>query len=139
MFNFQAASAVIKESVEPLLEEYRPSGITSLKFSKLSLGTVAPKIEGMAQWRMWLHFLAFTWYNCFILQQDLITVVMDFLQIVVVSMFISTKESLHKLDIHNIYMHVFLVILIIYLKCFLEFIAQIDFFRILWTILKSSF
>ncbi|PPD78208.1 hypothetical protein GOBAR_DD24854 [Gossypium barbadense] len=47
MFNFQAASAVIKESVEPLLEEYRPPGITSLKFSKLSLGTVAPKIEGI--------------------------------------------------------------------------------------------
>ncbi|XP_039008016.1 synaptotagmin-4-like isoform X2 [Hibiscus syriacus] len=43
----QAASAVIKESVEPLLEEYRPPGITSLKFSKLSLGTVAPKIEGI--------------------------------------------------------------------------------------------
>ena len=52
MCYFQAASAVIKESVEPLLEEYRPPGITSLKFSKLSLGTVAPKIEGMTQWRM---------------------------------------------------------------------------------------
>ncbi|OMO78625.1 C2 calcium-dependent membrane targeting [Corchorus capsularis] len=43
----EAASAVIKESVEPLLEEYRPPGITSLKFSKLTLGTVAPKIEGI--------------------------------------------------------------------------------------------
>lgn len=43
----EAATAVIKESVEPLLEEYRPPGITSLKFSKLSLGTVAPKIEGI--------------------------------------------------------------------------------------------
>ncbi|KAL5565370.1 hypothetical protein UlMin_028534 [Ulmus minor] len=42
-----AAELVIKESVEPLLEEYRPPGITSLKFSKLSLGTVAPKIEGI--------------------------------------------------------------------------------------------
>ncbi|CAA0842644.1 Calcium-dependent lipid-binding (CaLB domain) family protein [Striga hermonthica] len=42
-----AAEAVIKESVEPLLEEYRPPGISSLKFSKLSLGTVAPKIEGI--------------------------------------------------------------------------------------------
>lgn len=38
---------VIRESVEPLLEEYRPPGITSLKFSKLSLGNVAPKIEGI--------------------------------------------------------------------------------------------
>ncbi|KAL3655216.1 hypothetical protein CASFOL_001002 [Castilleja foliolosa] len=42
-----SAEAIIKESVEPSLEEYRPSGITSLKFSKLSLGTVAPKIEGI--------------------------------------------------------------------------------------------
>lgn len=45
----QAGELVIKESVEPLLEEYRPPGITSLKFSKLSLGTVAPKIEGRNQ------------------------------------------------------------------------------------------
>ncbi|XP_028801178.1 synaptotagmin-5 [Neltuma alba] len=43
----EAGSMVIKESVEPLLEEYRPPGITSLKFSKLSLGNVAPKIEGI--------------------------------------------------------------------------------------------
>ncbi|KAK9273341.1 hypothetical protein L1049_018150 [Liquidambar formosana] len=42
-----AATMVIKESVEPLLEEYRPPGITSLKFNKLSLGHVAPKIEGI--------------------------------------------------------------------------------------------
>uniref|UniRef100_A0A7N2R9J6 Uncharacterized protein n=1 Tax=Quercus lobata TaxID=97700 RepID=A0A7N2R9J6_QUELO len=42
-----AAEIVIKESVEPLLEEYRPPGITALKFNKLSLGTVAPKIEGI--------------------------------------------------------------------------------------------
>ncbi|KAK6162417.1 hypothetical protein DH2020_002258 [Rehmannia glutinosa] len=46
-FVADAAEAVIKDSVEPLLEEYRPPGITSLKFSKLSLGTVAPKIEGI--------------------------------------------------------------------------------------------
>nr|XP_016515262.1 PREDICTED: synaptotagmin-4-like isoform X3 [Nicotiana tabacum] len=44
-FVAEAAEAIIKESVEPLLEDYRPPGITSLKFSKLSLGTVAPKIE----------------------------------------------------------------------------------------------
>ena len=43
---------VIKESVEPLLEEYRPPGITSLKFSKLSLGNVAPKIEGTVSMNM---------------------------------------------------------------------------------------
>ncbi|KAL2492087.1 Calcium-dependent lipid-binding (CaLB domain) family protein [Abeliophyllum distichum] len=46
-FVADAAEAIIKESVEPLLEDYRPPGITSLKFSKLSLGTVAPKIEGI--------------------------------------------------------------------------------------------
>lgn len=42
----QAGEAIIKDSVEPILEDYRPPGISSLKFSKLSLGTVAPKIEG---------------------------------------------------------------------------------------------
>lgn len=42
-----AATLVLKESVEPLLEEYRPPGITSLKFNKLFLGSVAPKIEGI--------------------------------------------------------------------------------------------
>ncbi|GKC78015.1 calcium-dependent lipid-binding family protein, partial [Tanacetum coccineum] len=36
---------IIKESIEPLLEEYRPPGIISLKFNTLSLGNVAPKIE----------------------------------------------------------------------------------------------
>lgn len=55
-FYSQAAELVIKESVEPLLEEYRPPGITSLKFSKLSLGTVAPKIEGIPyRWSMLLN------------------------------------------------------------------------------------
>ncbi|KAF8032429.1 hypothetical protein BT93_D1370 [Corymbia citriodora subsp. variegata] len=46
-FIADAATVVIRESVEPLLEDYRPPGITSLKFNKLSLGTVAPKIEGI--------------------------------------------------------------------------------------------
>ncbi|KAI8571922.1 hypothetical protein RHMOL_Rhmol01G0158200 [Rhododendron molle] len=46
-FVADAATLVIKESVEPLLEQYRPPGITKLKFSKLSLGNVAPKIEGI--------------------------------------------------------------------------------------------
>ncbi|KAJ4727079.1 synaptotagmin-5-like [Melia azedarach] len=46
-FVAQAAEFVVKESVEPLLEEYRPAGITSLKFSRFSLGNVAPKIEGI--------------------------------------------------------------------------------------------
>ncbi|ERM96541.1 synaptotagmin-5 [Amborella trichopoda] len=46
-FIADAASIVIKESVEPLLEDYRPPGISSLKFSKLFLGHVPPKIEGI--------------------------------------------------------------------------------------------
>ncbi|KDP28724.1 hypothetical protein JCGZ_14495 [Jatropha curcas] len=46
-FIADAATMVVKESVEPLLEDYRPPGITSLKFSKFSLGTVPPKIEGI--------------------------------------------------------------------------------------------
>ncbi|VAH45972.1 unnamed protein product [Triticum turgidum subsp. durum] len=43
----QAATAVVKESVEPLLDDYRPPGIKSLKFNKFSLGNVSPKIEGI--------------------------------------------------------------------------------------------
>ncbi|KAL9385560.1 hypothetical protein Peur_022570 [Populus x canadensis] len=46
-FVAEAATLVVKESVEPLLEDYRPPGITSLKFNKFSLGTVPPKIEGI--------------------------------------------------------------------------------------------
>ncbi|KAJ0883921.1 hypothetical protein HanPSC8_Chr10g0427391 [Helianthus annuus] len=45
MYDLQAATIIIRESVEPILEEYRPSGISSLKFSKLFLGNVAPKIS----------------------------------------------------------------------------------------------
>lgn len=61
----QAAEAIIRMSVEPLLEEYRPPGITSLKFSKLSLGSVAPKIEGNKQLNdpkiILFHFQSFFW------------------------------------------------------------------------------
>uniref|UniRef100_A0A453BJG5 SMP-LTD domain-containing protein n=1 Tax=Aegilops tauschii subsp. strangulata TaxID=200361 RepID=A0A453BJG5_AEGTS len=46
-FVSQAATAVVKESVEPLLDDYRPPGIKSLKFNKFSLGNVSPKIEGL--------------------------------------------------------------------------------------------
>ncbi|RYR61346.1 hypothetical protein Ahy_A04g018509 [Arachis hypogaea] len=51
-FVADAASMVIRESVEPILEQYRPPGISSLKFSKLSLGSVAPKIEGIRVQRL---------------------------------------------------------------------------------------
>ncbi|KAK8946141.1 Synaptotagmin-4 [Platanthera guangdongensis] len=46
-FIAEAATAIVKDSVEPLLDDYRPPGITSLRFSKFSLGSVPPKIEGI--------------------------------------------------------------------------------------------
>uniref|UniRef100_A0A6V7QUY8 Synaptotagmin-5-like n=1 Tax=Ananas comosus var. bracteatus TaxID=296719 RepID=A0A6V7QUY8_ANACO len=46
-FLADAASLVIKDSIEPLLDDYRPPGISSLKFSKLFLGNVPPKLEGI--------------------------------------------------------------------------------------------
>ncbi|CAH8354456.1 unnamed protein product [Eruca vesicaria subsp. sativa] len=38
-----AASELIRASVEPVLEQYRPAVVASLTFSKLTLGTVAPQ------------------------------------------------------------------------------------------------
>lgn len=42
----QAASELIRNSVEPILEQYRPFVLSSLKFSKFTLGTVAPQFTG---------------------------------------------------------------------------------------------
>ncbi|XWS72988.1 hypothetical protein CRYUN_Cryun02cG0087100 [Craigia yunnanensis] len=44
----EAASDLIKTSVEPVLEQYRPIILSSLKFSKFSLGTVAPQFTGVS-------------------------------------------------------------------------------------------
>lgn len=44
----QAASELIRESVEPILEQYRPIILSSLKFSKFTLGTVAPQFTGVS-------------------------------------------------------------------------------------------
>ncbi|GMH30684.1 hypothetical protein Nepgr_032527 [Nepenthes gracilis] len=44
----EAASELIRDSVEPILEEYRPIVLSSLKFSKLTLGTVAPQLTGVS-------------------------------------------------------------------------------------------
>ncbi|CAI9772919.1 unnamed protein product [Fraxinus pennsylvanica] len=44
----EAASQLIRTSVEPTLEAYRPIIFASLKFSKLTLGTVAPKFTGVS-------------------------------------------------------------------------------------------
>lgn len=43
----EAASELIKMNVEPVLESYRPVVLASLKFSKFTLGTVAPQFTGV--------------------------------------------------------------------------------------------
>ncbi|CAN1812592.1 SYT4 [Linum perenne] len=47
LLGFQAASELIRSNVEPILEQYRPAILSSLKFSKLTLGTVAPQFTGI--------------------------------------------------------------------------------------------
>jgi hypothetical protein len=42
----QAASELIKASVEPVLEQYTPIILSSIKLSKFTLGTVAPQFTG---------------------------------------------------------------------------------------------
>uniref|UniRef100_A0A5B6ZBU4 Putative synaptotagmin-5-like n=1 Tax=Davidia involucrata TaxID=16924 RepID=A0A5B6ZBU4_DAVIN len=44
----EAASELIRTSVEPILEQYKPAILSSLKFSKLTLGTVAPQFTGVS-------------------------------------------------------------------------------------------
>ncbi|XP_076954964.1 synaptotagmin-5-like [Bidens hawaiensis] len=44
----EAASELIKTSVEPILEQYRPILLSSLTFSRLTLDTVAPKFTGVS-------------------------------------------------------------------------------------------
>ncbi|KAG8639333.1 synaptotagmin-5 [Manihot esculenta] len=44
----EAASELIRTSVEPVLEQYRPIILSSLKFSKFTLGTVAPQFTGVS-------------------------------------------------------------------------------------------
>ncbi|MCL7043021.1 hypothetical protein MKW94_001272 [Papaver nudicaule] len=42
-----SAAMAILQSVEPLLKQYLPTGITSIKFNELWLGNVAPRIDGV--------------------------------------------------------------------------------------------
>ncbi|KAL7181853.1 hypothetical protein ACSBR1_040710 [Camellia fascicularis] len=44
----EAASELIRSSAEPILEQYRSVILSSLKFSKLTLGTVAPQFTGVS-------------------------------------------------------------------------------------------
>ncbi|KAH9299568.1 hypothetical protein KI387_031250, partial [Taxus chinensis] len=39
----EAASELIKETIEPIIEQYKPYILASLKFSTFTLGTVAPQ------------------------------------------------------------------------------------------------
>ncbi|KAL9269481.1 Synaptotagmin-5-like protein [Drosera capensis] len=43
----EAASELIRSSVEPIIEQYRPPILASIEFSKLTLGTVAPQFTGI--------------------------------------------------------------------------------------------
>ncbi|XP_021738935.1 synaptotagmin-5-like isoform X1 [Chenopodium quinoa] len=43
----QAASELIRSTMEPILEQYRPVILASLTFKKLTLGTVAPQFTGI--------------------------------------------------------------------------------------------
>ncbi|CAL0305722.1 unnamed protein product [Lupinus luteus] len=44
----EAASDLIRSNVEPILEQYKPIILSSLTFSKLTLGTVAPQFTGIS-------------------------------------------------------------------------------------------
>ncbi|KAE8724492.1 Synaptotagmin-4 [Hibiscus syriacus] len=44
----EAASELIRASVEPVLEQYTPAILSSMKFDKLTLGTVAPQFTGIS-------------------------------------------------------------------------------------------
>ncbi|XP_073098720.1 synaptotagmin-5 [Elaeis guineensis] len=44
----EASSELIRTNVEPILEQYRSAILASLKFSKLTLGTVAPQFTGVS-------------------------------------------------------------------------------------------
>ncbi|MBA0875119.1 hypothetical protein Goshw_026637 [Gossypium schwendimanii] len=44
----EAASGLIRESIEPTLEQYTPAIISSIKFAKFTLGTVAPQFTGVS-------------------------------------------------------------------------------------------
>ncbi|KAK8913591.1 Synaptotagmin-5 [Platanthera zijinensis] len=44
----EAASELIRSSVEPILEQYKAGVLASLKLSKLTLGTVAPQFTGVS-------------------------------------------------------------------------------------------
>lgn len=50
---------LIRASVEPDLEQYRPAVVASLTFSKLTLGTVAPQFTGLLCLNVMFFFFVF--------------------------------------------------------------------------------
>jgi hypothetical protein len=42
-----AMQGILEEMVQPMLDEYKPAGVTELGFTKATLGTVPPKVVGM--------------------------------------------------------------------------------------------
>ncbi|GJP73958.1 hypothetical protein CLOP_g4622 [Closterium sp. NIES-67] len=48
----RATSHLVKEVVEPMLDSYKPSGVSSLAFKRFKLGSNAPRIEGVKVQRL---------------------------------------------------------------------------------------
>ncbi|CAI5500376.1 unnamed protein product [Closterium sp. Naga37s-1] len=48
----QATSHLVKEVVEPMLDSYKPPGVSSLAFKRFKLGSNAPRIEGVKVQRL---------------------------------------------------------------------------------------
>ncbi|MQM02805.1 hypothetical protein Taro_035584 [Colocasia esculenta] len=67
----EAASDLIRSSVEPVLEQYKSVFLDSLKFSKLTLGTIAPQFTGWFQ-SIGLCLPKFLTFNDFLLKSYLL-------------------------------------------------------------------
>lgn len=56
--------------MEPILEQYRPIVLSSLTFSKLTLGTVAPQFTGYINW--FLFFYSVFMFQLFVVVSNLL-------------------------------------------------------------------
>jgi hypothetical protein len=45
-YHVKATEQLVKEALQPILEQYRPPGIQALKLDKFNIGTVPPKFDG---------------------------------------------------------------------------------------------
>jgi Ca2+-dependent lipid-binding protein len=46
LLHVKATEQLVKEALQPILEQYRPPGIQALKLDKFNIGTVPPKFDG---------------------------------------------------------------------------------------------